>query len=764
MDDNFSTSIWTSPNTASPHAMPITQQGQRPIQTSGTEGVREADARRNIYSKEQWQALKPVIERLYVTEGQTFIKVVEYLREHHGVKPTKKQFLRRISEWGFQKNVKRGERRAILEGLGRAVTEGGFEARILRGRKLDKAKIERWKKREGFTSEGTEAGSARHPEVSGGPLNLRESGFLSSGEAETCTHDNIVEELPRHEPQSTSTNRNQGQMFNPWLCVDVTGSPELTGLIGALTLELSDDIPDFNLIAPYSEEFGDEGELRGTDGASGVIVSTHTYNTRQLFGGGLQPASVNNAIVSSYLSGWSQYRMPGPLDELYPFPQVAPRKKIFYGPNTDHLASSYSLSVKELECKRKFKALKSMERPDIIRLVEDMRSVAWRHFELDHFHLAEAWWRRVVKSSLEITEHEPLHILEACLWVVINIRRQSRFAEARSLHKDLHSKILNLCRSNPAHELAIRSRKLSAGLLMATGDHQSEATFRELLQLCLVSFGTRDIDTILLLSDLGTTLLYCGQFQQAEIILKIRLQLDRGSLNYSKRNIIKVQNHLKATDKLARCLTLQQRFEDSANVLNSVEPCFQECIRTYGYVSPSHYCEKARLLKFQGRLAEYEDILRTSLIHVPDRPYWYRLQAMEWLADLLTETDRKKESVVWRQRVFLMSTDMYGFEDIFSRFCGEKLGFCYVEVGRYEDAIVHFQQTAGKLALSKTGEPDSLNEYIEKIRRWISAIEKMKEGARAEEIQQISRDFPQKLSWDGYELNSFETRYGRSLR
>jgi hypothetical protein len=60
---------------------------------------------------------------------------------------------------------------------------------------------------------------------------------------------------------------------------------------------------------------------------------------------------------------------------------------------------------------------------------------------------------------------------------------------------------------------------------------------------------------------------------------------------------------------------------------------------------------------------------------------------------------------------------------------------------------VHFQQTAGKLALSKTGDPDSLNEYIEKIRRWISAIEKMKEGARAEEIQQISRDFPQKLSW-----------------
>ena len=75
----------------------------------------------------------------------------------------KKQFLRRISEWGFQKNVKWGERRAILKGIGGAITEGRFEARILRGRKLDKAKLERWRKREGLSSEGTEAGSAHHP-------------------------------------------------------------------------------------------------------------------------------------------------------------------------------------------------------------------------------------------------------------------------------------------------------------------------------------------------------------------------------------------------------------------------------------------------------------------------------------------------------------------------------------------------------------------------------------------------------------------------
>ena len=64
----------------------------------------------------------------------------------------KKQFLRRISEWGFQKNIKRDERRTILESLGDTVKEVEFEPKILKGRRLDKAKIARWKKREEMIS------------------------------------------------------------------------------------------------------------------------------------------------------------------------------------------------------------------------------------------------------------------------------------------------------------------------------------------------------------------------------------------------------------------------------------------------------------------------------------------------------------------------------------------------------------------------------------------------------------------------------------
>ncbi len=61
---------------------------------------------------------------------------------------SKRQFLRKISEWGFEKNVKRAERRLIL--LNAATQSTDIEGSVLRGRKLDKAKIDRWRKRDGL--------------------------------------------------------------------------------------------------------------------------------------------------------------------------------------------------------------------------------------------------------------------------------------------------------------------------------------------------------------------------------------------------------------------------------------------------------------------------------------------------------------------------------------------------------------------------------------------------------------------------------------
>jgi len=69
---------------------------------------------------------------------------------------------------------------------------------------------------------------------------------------ELCNEDNAAEEIPHKGLQPGLIAMDGGQIFNPWLAVDIPGSPQLTGLIGALTLELCDDVTDLDLSARHS--------------------------------------------------------------------------------------------------------------------------------------------------------------------------------------------------------------------------------------------------------------------------------------------------------------------------------------------------------------------------------------------------------------------------------------------------------------------------------------------------------------------------------
>jgi hypothetical protein len=89
---------------------------------------------------------------------------------------------------------------------------------------------------------------------------------------------------------------------------------------------------------------------------------------------------------------------------------------------------------------------------------------------------------------------------------------------------------------------------------------------------------------------------------------------------------------------------------------------------------------------------------------------------------------RTMRAAIWRKKRFLNGIEMYGIEHMYSRADCKRLGFCLAELGRYEDAIVLFQQTAEKVALSQTGDSDSRNEYIQDICGWISEVEKMGRG------------------------------------
>jgi tetratricopeptide (TPR) repeat protein len=548
---------------------------------------------------------------------------------------------------------------------------------------------------------------------------------------ELCNEDNAAEEMPHKGLQPGLMAMDVGQIFNPWLAVDIPGSPRLTGLIGALTLELCDSVADLDLSEQHSGEAEEEWDLIDTD--KGCRILCQTQNPQTPLKTTHPGVSFNIAALTTHLSKEGYPRILGPLDELSPFPRSEPPKRLLKYPRTDYLVCEYTFKTMELECQTKLKVLKGMKRSDAVDLVESMRSIAHRHYELEHYGLAEIWWRRVVTCSLRIPGYQPFKVLCACLWVINIVQYSGRLSEALSLHQGMHKKILNLV--PPEHELAIFSNCVLAALSQNFGDNESSlAIRRELLQICLLKFGARHTLTLEILLWLAWALNTHSQYREvAETMLCIRVELDREVSNHA--DSISVQNSIISMGVLIECLVRQQRYEDVKNVLDITERRFKDLIRIETPICWKYYYEKANYMMARRRWHESEQILRGLLRRGPDRPDYDMMNSMQKLADLLMSTGREEEAAVCMEKIFLMGIAMYGLGHKWSLLDCEQLGFCYAAQGRYGDAIHHFQQTIAKLAVCQAGDLDFRLKYIEDIQSWICEVEEMREEAETDALE-----------------------------
>jgi tetratricopeptide (TPR) repeat protein len=558
-------------------------------------------------------------------------------------------------------------------------------------------------------------------------LNLEGGPDLGMPNKDCPDHDDTVEDLQDHgEPA------NQQSRFNPWLVVDIVGSPSLTGLIGALTIDACEDIPSLDLStndATNSDEDGcrivcPEAQVQNHHHHPPLKVTSRSDSFRM-------------AAFCTSSSKQTQRWMPGPLDELYPFPKLAPARRLYRRPRNNHLVSSYSLKAKEFECRKKFKALKSMQPSEIDDLAEDMRSIAWRHDELDQYRPAEIWWRRVVASFLEIREHRAFEVLSACMSVVDSVLDQGRYIEAASLHQRVHHQITKLF--GPEHDLVIMSRHSLAVLRGHSQDYESEAAiYRELLQTFLLRFGTRNRDTLNFLKGLGYALASCDKYREAEALLRITVQLDFELSSHTDRDMMTVRRAFDTMNTLAESLNNQGRYRDGINVLNCAAERFKHFTRVENHLCSFHFCEKARALRFEGCLFESEEILRAILRHAPDHKSNGIMITMEELADILMRTGRELEAVILQEKSFFAGVEMYGIKHSYSKSDCWQLGFTYTRLGRYDDAILLFKQTIKKVALSNQSGPDFPDEYIEELQGWIVEVEEIKEEAQNLEFQRMS--------------------------
>jgi hypothetical protein len=388
--------------------------------------------------------------------------------------------------------------------------------------------------------------------------------------------------------------------------------------------------------------------------------------------------------------------------------------------------------MKELECRKKFKALKIMERSAMVDLVNDMRSIAWRHYELDQFARSEGWWRRVITVSLKIPGYGPFHILRACLWVVANLQLQSRLKESLRLHYAVHSKITNLV--GPDHQVTLLSKSVLRQIQQAFGDSKSEISiYREIVEICLCRFGTKSRDAVDAIGSLGVAMKACGQYQESEALLYIFTQLDYELSHDANRNTIEAQSTVYVMSHLASCLRRQGRYGDSAAVLVATERRFKDLICFKNASGRIYYRQKANLLRVEGQLLESEEILRGILNHVPDHSTMDKSNALAYLADLLTETGRQEEAAILSEKIFFDDAEKYRIAHKYTIRSCKELGHDYTELGRYDDAIYLFRQTIEKLALIQGDGTEFRNAYTEELSNWILWVEKRR--GKAEELE-----------------------------
>ncbi|KUJ06781.1 uncharacterized protein LY89DRAFT_396785 [Mollisia scopiformis] len=458
------------------------------------------------FSKKDWEDLKPVIQTQYLEHRQTIGQLSQYLKENHGYKPTKRQLLSRISAWGFEKNVKKTERRQLIQKHRDELENSEFAPRNLRGRTIKKEKLIRWVRQE----EG---------EVGGSMIDDSDEVILATMEApkEPTTEntsvadnqsapDNLIDDL-----EVVSSAHSEHYPFGQG-CIDVIGSPRLTGLFGLLTIEEFGGIPDLDLSSNNFEgvNMSDVDLMDLCNGSDSDVGEVLPENDSRLVNF-TSPAKTSR--LDKLLETWTQ---SGLQFELYPFPESSNRSfdTRYFTSNTSALPK-----MSESECLTKFRKLRHLAVVEVSNLAGRMMTIAKGLYMSRDFASAERWYRRIVTAKQKIRWHKPEETLQACLAVLSCLRHQGRYSESQQLHNDLHAKIEVILGND--HRISIRSQELKAEILYYLGHSaESEAIDRQILQIQLSSFGVRHAETLTSLGNLGSDLVRHKRCPEAQRLLE----------------------------------------------------------------------------------------------------------------------------------------------------------------------------------------------------------------------------------------------------
>jgi tetratricopeptide (TPR) repeat protein len=635
----------------------------------------------------------------------------------------RRQFYRKISEWGFEKNIKDKEMRTLVQDLNQRRNDGEGPTVELKGKQVDPVKMYRWQKRHGGMKDVARPFLSNHflgksSRLSCNPFSRSNGGSVAASSSKISnttygceslmeTSESFTVDPPTEATEAlrvTDDSKNGG--LNNWDLVDVPGSPLLSRLFEALKIECENTIPSLDLTSssPASAFLSTpEAESDMSSAAEWVDFSTGAgsndlvkYSQEVFQNSGTFSIDSSPGLAELSFSEWSfrewdfSRGQPPKMNISHIFglsPFLALPQTSRHGTSDRRQFSSYARSrdfqVEETKCKSRLRKLKRTLGAENPRTLLAMNDLGYIYSEQDKFKPAERLYRQTAISYQRTLGLKHRDTLYAYLDVVSTLCNRGERLRASKIHQRIHDTIIEVA-SQDDH-LALRSNSIKTRMLYSFGKlDEADRLVRQTFQILMYTRGPRHQTTLHDMKTLARTLKRCGKLAESEKLLRINVHL------YHELEGPFSRKFLNSLQDLANVWLTQERYDECRNLSmvlaerlgTSVGPEHEDTLFSLYSVAE---CERMR-----GNLSESERQLRSILAKRGKHPdaYLYLRQLSRALGDM----GRHSEATALLERSHKGSTESLGAGDRETLLCCRALGDNYEKLGRYEDAVALLQQ------------------------------------------------------------------------
>lgn len=448
---------------------------------------------------------------------------------------------------------------------------------------------------------------------------------------------------------------------------DIPNSPKLSRLLAAMKIDL--EVPSMSLDeSNLPKETADVSHIRPSDLVRIPIVRTLDINQddeekpRVIVLSRKRPRR-SRLSQSSYFQRWffrAVQNAANPLDEIDLFPN--PRfVDLDEDPSHSVLPPPPLLPLQQqrIEGEAKLQKLERMFSPGNWAVIEAMEALGHIYYDLDLNASAEKLYLKVAAFKAKTLGDDHEDTLWAYLNTVQATFQQGRYTQAETLHRTLHSRILNHVASDSL--LARRSVELGADIQYEMGRYREcECRRRELLQMCLSKFGLRDESTWDALRDVAADLEAREEWAECGHLL-----ITAHQLQLAISSISETSNYYYFMRQFASNMLDQGEYEESHRLLMDA---FEQSKKRFGgesRVTLLMSYELGRCLRLQGELHESEEILRDTLTKMTllCGPLNKETTNSSYeLALTLMKMEHWQEATTLLEQVYLVGIRLYGLE------------------------------------------------------------------------------------------------------